>query len=431
MKILSIYIKNTKCIEIFNCDIDGDHIVISGDTGTGKTTAVSALWEIIESRGNLLKNDAEGSGDIKVTLGEGDREIIATRHFTKKTNTISITSSDSGKITPTEFKKMISKLSVNPHKIIDMEPRDQIQVLLNAADLHGYDLDAADKSIAEAEEKRLEAHRQMKTLKPGEAPEKVERVTVEDVISERQEAVSHNESNAEKRERLAMLKTHREEQKELKEQVSEEIEELRRTLEKKEAELKHIEKEITVKSQRIEKGEQVCGRLEDIDLSQIDAKLSELSDTNEKATRYEAWLRDKERYDKAVSVHQAEDQEVKRLKQERKEALEDAQWPIDGLSIDSGTLLYHGVEIDKLGTSEQMLVCAALVIDDVRNHPIHVVRMDGIESMSKQDFAKLQELYADADIQILSTRVAREAVEDGEIEIVEGRYEEKGKESND
>ena len=71
-------------------------------------------------------------------------------------------------------------------------------------------------------------------------------------------------------------------------------------------------------------------------------------------------------------------------------------------------------------------MCGALAADQIGQAVVRVVRLDGVESMSAEDFAQLETLFRERGIQVLSSRVSRGDLEDGEILIHEGKVQEVG-----
>src|SRR5690554_340155 len=165
MKILSIEISNFKKIEALLLELDGNSLRVAGTTGQGKTTAISTLWDILETVGDPITHSKKGPGvksQLRLVLGDAQKKIIAERTYTAGGSTsISIRSEDGKeKISAKEFKSWVSSLAMNPHKIMDMGPKEQTETLLRAARIpDGVDLEALDRDRAVAHEKREEARR--------------------------------------------------------------------------------------------------------------------------------------------------------------------------------------------------------------------------------------------------------------------------------
>jgi len=469
LNILSIDIKNNRKIECFKTVLNGKNLEVAGETNTGKTTAISALWDILEKKSDSLKH-GEKNGYVKIKIGDDDKWLIATRKHTAKTSTITIIDSEGDPVSVGDFKSMISSLSVNPHKIIEMKATQQTETLLNAANMGEFDLIAVDAEIEKVEGERLTAYRVMEALKPGVEPEKVEKVEINVLVDKKAKAVKTNTDNQSAKDHLVTLRADLVKNKETAEQYEtdqinaaeqakkesdtditqydidmdeihkrhdREVATLNTRMENKKSTNAHTytdcingiktkmiicATEAKQLADRIVSGEKYTKDLEDIDIEPIDKELADIEETNQKATLYMVWKEKDDKHVTAADQHSDLDIKIKELRQSKKTALDSAQWPIPGLSIQDGNVIYNDFLLSNLGQSEQMLVCAALAIEDIKAHPMRVVRMDGIESMSKNDFESLKTLFNGHGIQILSTRVSRGDVDPEEITIIEGKY---------
>lgn len=423
MKIISIVIDNTKVIKAFHIKLNGKNLHVAGGVSEGKTTAISALWDILEKKGDTITH-GEKKGCIRIVL-EGklkgnNKRIIAERLTVPSGSNISITDQDGDKITATDFKGMLSTLAVNPHKIMDMKGAEQVKTLLSAAAVD-MDLDVVDGEITSLETDRLAAHQKADALKPGDQPEEIEKVDVSALIKERDQAEKINRENQHTRGTLENLKTTMAEIGEEKDDISKRINELKTELDDKNSEALELGK-------RISKGEKVCADLKNVDTTPIDAQIEGSTTTNEKAIAYTNWKTRTTDHETAQAAHKKLDDVVKEKRDARALALETAKWPLEGLTVEDGKVLYKGNLLSNLGESEQMLVCCALAIKDIKAHKLKVVRLDGAESMSPEHIKAIVKMFNDEDIQVLSTRVSRGEIEPNEITIVEGVYtDEKGK----
>jgi hypothetical protein len=157
------------------------------------------------------------------------------------------------------------------------------------------------------------------------------------------------------------------------------------------------------------------------DASAAQAKLASANAVNAKAGAHADWNKRRIRHEELTNIRQAADEHVRSLRAEKDQALATAKFPLPDISMDGDDITYKGVVFEALGESEQILVCCALAIPDILAHKIHVARIDGIESMSKTDEAALAKLFDKHGIQVISVRVSRGDVEDGELVITEGQ----------
>ena len=145
MKIVKLDITNTRKIKAFSMELDGNNLLVAGDVSEGKTTVINALWEIISKKGDSITH-GENKGRIKIKLSDGTRSIIAERVTTKKTSTLRLIDEDGENLSASDFKSMISDLSVNPHQIIHLKGEEQVKTLLKAAEV-SIDLQAVNQNL--------------------------------------------------------------------------------------------------------------------------------------------------------------------------------------------------------------------------------------------------------------------------------------------
>lgn len=419
MKLLRIEIMNHKRIEAFNVDLNGENLTVSGKTGAGKTTAISALWDIIKATSDPLKH-GEKKGRIYVALKDGDRKIFAERKFTEKTNEVivfSIDGANSRKISMSDFKSWFNKLGVNPHKIMDMKPLEQTQTLLDAVELpKGISLEGLDKQREEAADKRKVKGQLLDIAKKsiGDEPEKVDPIDTKALIQQLNETNAFNTKidNAESKALDIVANIKREEERLTK--IKHEIKQLQE-------EFKAVVKTIEGLSEKEKIADNWLKENTKKDPTEIEDKINSAEEVNSKITLWNRWNENKKDAEKLEIEHKELDEEVKKLDKMKKDIMESVKWPVDGISVKDGNVLYNNCLLSNCGHSEQMLVCGALAAASIKENELHVVRMDGVESMSPEDFKALQKIFNNKGIQVLSSRVSRGDVEEGEIVIEEGK----------
>lgn len=416
MKILEIDIRNYKKIEVLNLELDGKSVKVAGTTGQGKTTAISTLWDIMETVGDPIRHDGKGPGataKIRIVVGDESKRFVAERVYTAGDTKILIhpEGDKKAKISAKEFKSWVSSLAVNPHQILSMGPKDQTDALLRAATVpDGVDLQDIDTRREAAVVKRETAISRKSTLEGrlGIKPRKVERVKTQEVLDELTTRREDASRAAQERERLTALvaSTVREH-----DELSRKLAECRERLERSKTELQELEGWVS----------------EYIDQTKIDKLAGDLArseEINREAQIWEAWEKDNAELE-AVSAEVTEARAlVSSIDAEKKAAVESIVWPVAGVSVADGAILYKGVPLVQCGESEKLLVCGALAAHEISQAKLRVVRLDGVESMSSEDFHALEAIFEEKDIQVLSSRVTRGDLEDGEILIHEGTVRE-------
>lgn len=434
--ILLIEVVNNRSIKVFRAKVNGGHLEVAGPTGTGKTTAISALWEIIAPGQDRIRH-GEDSSDVKIRLSDGKRKITAKRHYTPSGSTVTITDDEGESISAKDFKEMISVLSSNPHKIESMKNSDKIKLLLQSAGITPEQYEALDAAIDKTKDSLSEAIMIHKQTTPGDEPEKVGRVSTEDLQAEIRKMNEHNEHcdrlDQEARDaanKYDMALRNKESASEevdramqCVEDLERELQEARESLESSEEALQEATHDLTQAGSAKKKTEKASKEAKRIDYSEIAAVIDRSNHANDKAAAYEAWMKQVKAHEEATGkLGEAKSKHSAAIKAKR-EFIDGAKFPLPGLSIEDGNLVYNGNLVDNLGSSEQTLVYASLAFEDVARCSIKAVRLDGIESMSKEDYETIKAIADEKGIQILSSRVTWDgSVEDNEVLIVDGIY---------
>lgn len=428
MKILQIEVNNYRIIKAMLLNLDGGNLAVAGEPGQGKTTAISVLWEALKMVGDPVAH-GERKGQIKVTLGDDERKVFVKRSFTNKTAPITITTSEGDSISASEFASWFCDLGQNPHKIMDMKPKDQTAALLEAVRLpDGVDLDQMDilRNIAAEERLNLKRDGERDAKALGAEPEKVDQVNLDDLEKGESEAEAANKARNDAQAELDKRRLQSEQVQVDIARINDEAAELQKQLHGKELQIKESEKraaDCDNKCIAIEKA--IANMPPAINVAAIRQKIQEANDANRAVDRWTEWTKRKDALDALRANYKAKNNEVKALDAAKREALQEAVWPLDGLAIADGDVYYHDVPLTQCGHSEQMLICGALAAETIKQHELRVVRMDGIESMGADDFSRLESIFNEKGIQVLSSRVTRGDIEDGELLIVDGSIEEK------
>lgn len=415
MKIIGIEIENDRALRTFKVDLNGDNMVVAGETGTGKSTSISGLWEMISQAADAVTH-GEDKGFHRLTLSDGKTTITAKRTYQKgKPSKIVIMDDKANAISMAVFKTFLSELAINPHKIASMKPTEQVNTLLKGADMGDYDLARAEMEISSAEDDRLELHRAVELIAPGAEPEKVTRVDLGELLEQKAATDRHNTERGEKTYRLESMISQGKSNAEV-------IAETEREIAAKQTRLAEVIAENDELRDNATTLQKEVAAMPERSTVEFTESIANAEATNNAAARHERWAEDSERHEAKKVEHTEAVAKVKELREAKKAALANAKWPIKGLAIEDGNILFGGKLLSNLGNSEQTLVCAALSIADILKHKFHVARIDNLESMSKKDQTALVKLYNKHGIQVLMARVSRGEIEKGEIVITDGEY---------
>ena len=408
LKILQVEITNYKRLGAFMVELDGGNLAVAGSTDQGKTTAISALWELLNVASDPIKR-GEKKARIKILLGNGSENVVAERTVTASTSKISVHVEDlagekTRKITAKEFKTWFSGLAVNPHNIMKMKPTEQIKTLISAAHLpEGFDLDALDLEIKNAETARAETDtvrkRLQAKLKDAE-PEQVKRVDPAELITKIQRGGELNLDRASIQADQENFPVH---------------------IRNQELAIENARAIIAETQKKLEAGRVWLQENPEVNTDALQAELDNLTVTNQKADKWDDWILDQDELAELDAEYNEKNDRVKKYREIRKNSLDAARWPLAGITIQDGEIHYNGLPLSQSGTSKQMLICGSIAAAAIHKSPLRIVRMDGVESMSQADFQAMAELFNKWGVQVLSSRVSRGGdIEDGELEIVDG-----------
>lgn len=416
MKILQIEVSNYRLIKTMMLELDGANMAVAGEPGQGKTTAISLLWESLKVVGDPVTH-GEKKGQIRITLGDGKTKAFVTRSLTAKSAPITVQTSEGASVSAKEFASWFCDLGDNPHRIMDMKPKEQAQALLKAVKLpKGVNLNDIDTKRDQAAVQRLElkrdGERDAKAL--GAEPEKADRVDLSALFASQTAATESNSERVKADADLTGAESSLIRAKSHADQEAANLKAAEETVDHANLEVKRLIENIENMKKDIDSLPAV------VEIADIQQEIQGGNDDNSKADLWDSWDKRNKALEELRKSYKQKDDEVKLLDQSKKDALESAEWPLDGLSVDDGSILFNGSQLAQCGHSEQMLVCGALAAETIKTHKLHVVRMDGIESMSQKDFKRLEKIFNDKDIQVLSSRVTRGDIDDGEILIVDG-----------
>ena len=419
MKILKIKIVNYKKIVVFEADLDGNNLAVAGSTGQGKTTAISVLWDIMERVSDPLQHGKD-AGKIEVVLGEAGNpiEVIAERKFTAKSNTITITSTDGKRIGADEFKSWFSRLGVNPHDLMQLKPMEFTNTLLSCVQYPKgmTPPDELDRQRADLATQRKDLATKLSMLKGAiaiEPPKLKGRVQSAGEIQERQRAILNAIQNAETA--ATSIRIHEQTIRNLNEEQD-------RLLKRLDEILESITESTNAIQSFKEKLAQVDVTALTIEKDSCEQSLRDIETTTRQQAAREAYEVNFTKYQAVKGEYDLLDQAIVGIDQAKKDAVNSALWPISGLGITDGQITYNGNLLTNCGESEILLVCAALAASLAKDSKLQVVRMDGVESMSRDDFKRMCEIFKERGVQVLSSRVDRDGqAEEGELLIEDGR----------
>lgn len=461
MFVMNVVVENHKRLKCFKLDTKGKSVVIAGKPGEGKTTAISAIWEVLEASADPITH-GEKKGRIKVTLGEPDQQyrVFAERIHRPSGDEIAITTSDGERISAPVFKQLfLNSFAKDPLALMSTKGNERVKLLLALAKFPegSPSLEELNSTRISEESKRLDLGRDVKRYKArvGEEVPAVDPVDVMELNEKLHAAIEANSEVEKKRSAVAdlerrietgcgMIDSTKEEIRNIESARIEAIkrqkaaleEYIERTKRELDSFLINQDAKITKLKDNLFRYEQTKERLETelvekkeetkstsvCDVNKIAEQIQRAGLINSQAQKRKDWERARAELEATEMAFKTSQDTIEAIDAKKREILAAAQWPVEGLSIDdSGDVTYNGCLWDNLGTADQIVVSARLLA--ARLGKLRCCRIDRAESLSADQRKNLIEVLEGLGVQVLMARVSEEsAVESTEIRIVDGVY---------
>lgn len=350
MKIVELRSENIKALRAVEIRPDGKPVVLTGDNEQGKSSVLDSIFIALTGK-TPDKPIRDGAAKARVRLDLG--EVTVERRITPKGVYLEVKGADGTKVTSpqTLLNSLIGQLTFDPLAFTNMNSAEQRAALMEAAGLDLSDLDAA---YSQAYEERTHANREAKTAEAHwrsmpDAPEGTpeEEQSASDLIAE----IGNMESSRRARENAIG------EQQRLKQRRYD----LRNQIVALEDQLAAAKKALDRINMEIEAVE-IPEAASDEEISAAKQRLADLETTNASVrmakTKAEAEARAREARNKANQADAA----VQRILKEKADRISNADFGVEGLTVDDSGVLYEGQPFSQLSTARQIQVSALLAM---------------------------------------------------------------------
>lgn len=398
MKLISLSIKNMRSIRAAELDFDGKSLVeIRGRNGAGKSTVIDSILFLLKGSRDIpagVVTNGESKGVIVGTVGE---YTIRRMIDPDGKSTLAI-EGPAGKIpSPQGFLDQLSGKFLDPEYFKKLPSIEKRALLLRYA---GIDFNAIDGEIMVAEQNRLVLGRLLKTLgTAGPEPEKVEPVSVADILKERAEILSFNETQ----ERQVLINTAK---------LRVVKDRFIYGLQEKDFSTfvdftAHLEGLIAAYNEAVRLGANSWVDVLPLKpLTIVDERLACSEKTNQKATAYKEWETRRDNIKAKQAEYDAADKVVADLREKKHGMVAGAKMPIKDLEITDTGLAFRGVSDENWSDSEALKIALNVAVaysGDLK--AVYIKRGEALDSASlekirvfaeKKDFQIIVEIVDDS-----------------------------------
>ena len=401
VKILCISAENFKALKAFYCEPKPEGLtVIGGDNGAGKTSCLDVIAYALGGAkyrpSNPKRDGAIGDTTLHIELSNG---LVVERKG--KNLSLTVTDKDGARHGQELLDSFISEIAIDLPKFYNASAREKAHMILETLGIEEKLAELAKREKEKYDTRTMVGREADKKQKAAEdmpwhedAPEK--KLAVKELIDQQQEILARNGIK----------------------------EEHRRKYEANKAELLRVSGEIDSLRQRqkVLSEEVRSAESEDFTLestAELESQIANFEEVNRKVSENEERTRRLEEADALSDQRDALTKEIDEIRDERMSLLKDADFPLEGLSVDdNGELVYNGKAWDCMSGSQQLIVSCAIA--SKIKPSCRFVRMDKLEQLDLATLAAFDEWLRGQDLQCIATRVSTGSectliIEDGEV----------------
>ncbi|WP_294471464.1 AAA family ATPase [uncultured Ruminococcus sp.] len=360
--------------------------VIGGDNRQGKTSVLDAIaWALGGEKFRPSSPKREGSvtePHLKVTLDNG---IIVER--SGKNGALKVIDPAGNKGGQTLLNSFVEQLALDLPKFLNSTGKEKADTLLKIIGVGDklYQLERAEKTTYD---RRTEVGRiaDQKAKFAKELPVytgvPAQPVSAAELIQSQQEIMAFNAENLRKRQQRDYYKSQ---------------------LEVAETALKQAQERYDAALNNFKLAD--MDEPEDKSTEELERNIAEIDEINKKV---------RANLDRERAEQEAEDlrdqyneltHQIESLRQERRELLEGADLPLEGLSVENGELIYKGQKWDCMSGAEQLIVGASIVRK--LNPDCGFVLLDKLEQLDSKTLEEFGKWLESENLQAITTRVSK------------------------
>lgn len=401
-KIAKLEIENVKRVKALKIEpTERGLTIVGGKNGQGKTSVLDSIaWALGGERKRPSQPDREGSVNkpyLKVTMNNG---LEVERKG--KNSDLKVLDPSGNKAGQSLLNSFVEELAIDLPRFMDSTNKDKADTLLKI-------IGVGDKlAELEMEEKKYYDERrttgQIASQKEKYAAELPyypdapdEFIKAKDLINQQQEILSRNGDNQRKRQQANQLKEQSERQTYLINQKKVEIERLQQELANMEEQHKETKKDL-------ETAQKTAAQLQDESTAEIENSIAEIEEINEKVRTNQSKDMAEEDARNYKKQYERLSEQIDEVRNKKATLLDNADLPLEGLSVEEGELTFDGMRWDNMSGAEQLKVSTAIVRK--LKPDCGFILIDKLEQMDLDTLKEFGSWLEQEDLQAIATRVS-------------------------
>lgn len=395
IKIASLTTENVKRVKSVHIEPSPNGLtIIGGNNNNGKTSILDSIaWALGGNKYRPSKAQREGSvvpPTINLKLSNG---LIVERKG--KNSDLKVTDPTGNKAGQNLLDSFVEELAINLPKFINSSDKEKANTLLEIIGVGQqlYELECQEKekynmrrSIGQiADQKEKFAKEQ--PFYP-EAPKTL--VSITDLITQQQDILAKNGENQRKRD--------------MTDQLHRQATQLMTEIERQENTLANLKEQYQSVLRDYDVAQKTSEQLQDESTEELEESIANIEAINIKVR---ANL-DREKAEQDAAEYRTQysslTTEIESLRKQRMDLLQNADLPLEGLSVEDGELLYNGQRWDNMSGSQQLMVSTAIVRK--LKPECGFVLIDKLEQMDMQTLNEFGAWLEQEGLQAIATRVS-------------------------
>lgn len=407
MKIEKVKIKEFKCLQDFEANIDGGNIMLLADNGRGKSSFIQFIEIALGKTSNIPVN-AQGSGEV-VTDKDGRKFTFAVK-FKDGKPVVTVTTPDGLKDTRKgALSSIVGAMDFDINEFVELSKstagrKKQIEIFKSFLPTEiKEDLARYEQDIKAHYEERTDLSKDVKRLKGAiEAHPLVnysndlsvfKKIDIDSVLNSIQEIGTSNGNINAVSERQ-------------KQRVSE-IEKTEKEILELKNKLSSLETGLTELKEKKAKADIYLSENKLKDVSVYEAELKSANEKNikfEQAQQLSKMLKDYKVFEDGVGELTVK---IEMSRQAVQDAVKDCSTIVTGLTFDDETLLYNGVPVNEANLSTSEIMELGVLLKMAENPELGILFLQRGESLGKERMAQILELCNKNNWQIIMEQVVR------------------------
>jgi DNA repair exonuclease SbcCD ATPase subunit len=425
MKVLNYKAHNVLRVSDVDFDLTGRHLfIVGGSNGHGKSSALTALLMVLCGKAGLdeypdvpLKK-GEDEGFVKVALEGGLTAELKLRRNKRSGAVVEefkvFDAEGKEQAEPRTLLKRLCELrGFDPLAFERLDKKAKRELLSKVV---GLDLSAQKAEYKKKYDERTRIGNDGKRAKshfeslPVHKDAPTEEVSTADLMAELDRRQKHNEANAAEREKLVKLVEAEEANHRERESSCAKILDLKEQLEKERSKLNLLEEKHKTIKQQVAAQTSMNAVLSDRSLDEVRQQIAASGDTNSKVRANRAKEEAKVAVESLRKQYEALDKAIADNLAAQEKALQEAPWPVPGLSLDDEGVMLDGLPIEQASRAKRIMT--SVKIGMALNPKLRLLVCQDGSDLDTETLAALEQILAENDFQMLIELVTRTSADE-------------------